>query len=83
MNFLTFVMQQYLKSAQNKDEFRTATEVLLKHVDNSLVFVNFLWELRVAMNSLLPGSSQIVQDLVCTKRVLEALDDLITEQCID
>lgn len=52
---------------KNKDEFRTATEVLLKHVDNSLVFVNFLWELGVAMNSLLPGSSQIVLDLVCTK----------------
>lgn len=39
---------------------RMNLELLWKYVDNSLVFVNFPWELGVAMSSLLPGSSQII-----------------------
>lgn len=44
------ILQIFLHK-NDKDEFRTAAEVLLKHADNSLVFVKFPWELGVALNS--------------------------------
>lgn len=51
----------------DKDEFRTAIEALLKYVGNSLVSVSFSWELGIAMNSLLPGSSQIMFCIWCVQ----------------
>lgn len=39
---------------------RMNLELLWKYVDNVLIFVNFPWELGVAMSFLLPGSSQIM-----------------------
>lgn len=39
--FLSSLCRNILRVHKNKDKFRTATEVLLRYVDNSLVFVNF------------------------------------------
>lgn len=42
-------------------------ELLQKYVDNLLIFVNFPWELGVAMSSLLPGFSQIMFWIWCVQ----------------
>lgn len=46
---------------------RMNLELLWKYVDNLLIFVNFPWELGVAMSSLLPRSSQIMFWIWCVQ----------------
>lgn len=59
-------------------------ELLWKYLDNLLIFVNFPWELGVAMSSLLPESLQITFGFGVYKMSTGGLTaDLVSDQWVD